>query len=133
MSILTLINIPSQGAAMGSSYTPALGQYGVNIKEFCNVFNIKTKNVIEGFPINVCINAISKDKFEFIYIKLSFSFFIKFFIKKFNVKKSSLTLRDLFIVFSANNFISGILFPTKAEFKSLLSYAKTFNNLLILE
>lgn len=133
MSILTLINIPSQGAAMGSNYTPALGQYGVNIKEFCNVFNIKTKNVIEGFPINVCINAISKDKFEFIYIKLSLNFFIKFFIKKSNLKRSSLSLRDLFVVFSVNNFISGILFSNKSDFKSLLSYAKTFTNLLILE
>ena len=52
MIYLTLINVPAQKALMSSNFTPILGQYGVGIREFCNIFNINTKNFIQQ-----CINC----------------------------------------------------------------------------
>ncbi|QIQ41663.1 MAG: 50S ribosomal protein L11 [Buchnera aphidicola (Microlophium carnosum)] len=45
---------------------PALGQKGVNIMEFCKLFNKKTENIEKGLPIPVIITVYSDRSFTFI-------------------------------------------------------------------
>jgi large subunit ribosomal protein L11 len=45
---------------------PALGQKGVNIMEFCKLFNKKTENLEKGLPIPVIITVYSDRSFTFI-------------------------------------------------------------------
>lgn len=45
---------------------PALGQQGVNIMEFCKVFNAKTDSLEKGLPIPVLITVYSDRSFTFI-------------------------------------------------------------------
>lgn len=45
---------------------PALGQHGVNIMEFCKVFNAKTDSLEKGLPIPVVITVYSDRSFTFI-------------------------------------------------------------------
>ncbi len=45
---------------------PALGQHGVNIMEFCKVFNAQTQDVEKGLPIPVVITVYSDRSFTFI-------------------------------------------------------------------
>lgn len=45
---------------------PALGQQGVNIMEFCKVFNAKTDSLEKGLPIPVVITVYSDRSFTFI-------------------------------------------------------------------
>lgn len=45
---------------------PALGQKGVNIMEFCKLFNKKTENLEKGLPIPVVITVYSDRSFTFI-------------------------------------------------------------------
>jgi len=45
---------------------PALGQKGVNIMEFCKLFNKKTENIEKGLPIPVVITVYSDRSFTFI-------------------------------------------------------------------
>jgi len=86
MALITLVNISSQKAVMGSDFTPILGQYGVNIREFCNQFNLKTKNIIEGVPLNVLLSSKSKDNFVFIYISISLNFLVHYYFNLNNNK-----------------------------------------------
>ncbi|CAL4318242.1 50S ribosomal protein L11 [Buchnera aphidicola] len=45
---------------------PALGQKGVNIMEFCKLFNEKTANIEKGMPIPVIVTVYSDRSFTFI-------------------------------------------------------------------
>ncbi len=45
---------------------PALGQHGVNIMEFCKVFNAQTQNTEKGLPIPVVITVYSDRSFTFV-------------------------------------------------------------------
>ncbi|ACL29869.1 50S ribosomal protein L11 [Buchnera aphidicola str. APS (Acyrthosiphon pisum)] len=57
----------SAGAANPSPpIGPALGQKGVNIMEFCKLFNKKTENIEKGLPIPVIITVYSDRSFTFI-------------------------------------------------------------------
>ncbi|QCI23615.1 50S ribosomal protein L11 [Buchnera aphidicola (Macrosiphoniella sanborni)] len=45
---------------------PALGQKGINIMEFCKLFNKQTENMEKGLPIPVIITVYSDRSFTFI-------------------------------------------------------------------
>ncbi|QIE01805.1 50S ribosomal protein L11 [Buchnera aphidicola] len=45
---------------------PALGQKGVNIMEFCKLFNKQTENIEKGLPIPVIITVYTDRSFTFI-------------------------------------------------------------------
>ncbi|MCB9989898.1 MAG: 50S ribosomal protein L11 [Rhodospirillales bacterium] len=55
---------------------PALGQHGVNIMDFCNAFNDKTKDS-KGIPTPVVITVYEDRSFTFITKKPPASYFLK--------------------------------------------------------
>ncbi len=56
---------------------PILGQKGVNIMEFCKLFNKKTSNLEKGIPIPVIIKVYSNRSFTFIIKSPPVSYLIK--------------------------------------------------------
>jgi large subunit ribosomal protein L11 len=59
------LQIPAGNATPGPPVGPALGQHGVNIMEFCNAFNAKTKKDM-GLIIPVVISIYQNRSFSFI-------------------------------------------------------------------
>lgn len=56
---------------------PACGQHGVNIKDFVDQFNARTKDMEKGMPIPVCVTVYGDRSFSFITKKPPASYFIK--------------------------------------------------------
>jgi large subunit ribosomal protein L11 len=59
------LQIPAGNASPGPPVGPALGQHGVNIMEFCNAFNARTKKDA-GLIIPVVISVYQNRTFGFI-------------------------------------------------------------------
>lgn len=59
------LHIPAGNANPAPPVGPALGQYGVNIMEFCKAFNEKTRNDV-GLIIPVVITVFGDRTFSFI-------------------------------------------------------------------
>jgi len=59
------LHIPAGSANPAPPVGPALGQYGVNIMEFCKQFNAKTQSQ-SGFVIPVVITVYADRSFSFI-------------------------------------------------------------------
>jgi len=60
------LQIPASGATPAPPVGPALGQHGVNIMEFCNQFNAKSKSVESGMIVPVVITIFEDRSFTFI-------------------------------------------------------------------
>ncbi|WP_343190343.1 50S ribosomal protein L11 [Buchnera aphidicola (Mollitrichosiphum nigrofasciatum)] len=60
------LQVPAQQANPSPPIGPALGQKGINIIEFCKLFNEKTKNIETGLPIPVIITVFLDKSFTFI-------------------------------------------------------------------
>ena len=60
------LQIPAGSANPAPPVGPALGQHGVNIMDFCNQFNTKTKSKEAGMIIPVVITIYQDRSFTFI-------------------------------------------------------------------
>ena len=60
------LQVPAADANPSPPVGPALGQHGVNIMEFCKVFNAQTQNLEKGMPVPVVITVYNDRSFTFI-------------------------------------------------------------------
>ncbi len=60
------LQVPAGQANPSPPIGPALGQAGLNIMEFCKVFNAETQNLEPGMPIPVTITVYKDRSFSFI-------------------------------------------------------------------
>jgi len=60
------LQVPAGSANPSPPVGPALGQHGVNIMEFCKVFNAQTQSMEAGMPVPVVITVYSDKSFTFI-------------------------------------------------------------------
>lgn len=56
---------------------PALGQYGLNLMEFCNAFNARTKEMEKGLLVPVVITVFADKSFKFVLKTTPASILIK--------------------------------------------------------
>ena len=66
--VTTVIKLqePAGGANPSPPVGPALGQHGLNIMDFCNAFNEKTKEMEKGLKVPVEISVYEDRTFTFI-------------------------------------------------------------------
>ena len=127
MTQLTLVEISSQKAVMGSSFGPILGQYAIGIREFCNSFNLLTQKYMEGLPINLTLKSKRRDDISIENLRVSKRFLVNYYIK--TLKTKSIDLNLVYILFSIDMyFLRDINIPInkKSLFKSKLAYLKSF-------
>ncbi|MCR3755028.1 MAG: 50S ribosomal subunit protein L11 [Candidatus Westeberhardia cardiocondylae] len=74
------LQVPAGMANPSPPIGPALGQRGVNIMDFCKVFNEKTNSIEKGSPISVLIT---------VYVDRSFTFILKTPPASFLLKKAA--------------------------------------------
>ena len=60
------LQIPAGAANPSPPVGPALGQAGLNIMDFCNAFNDKTKDSEKGVPLPVVISVYEDKSFDFV-------------------------------------------------------------------
>ncbi|MCI0401531.1 MAG: 50S ribosomal protein L11 [Gammaproteobacteria bacterium] len=71
------LQVPAGQANPSPPVGPALGQHGVNIMEFCKVFNAQTQNMESGLPVPVVITVYSDRSFTFVTKTPPASFLLK--------------------------------------------------------
>ena len=71
------LQVPAGAANPSPPVGPALGQAGVNIMEFCNAFNDKTKEMEKNMPIPVEITVYEDRSFDFIVKTAPASYYLK--------------------------------------------------------
>lgn len=74
---LIKLQVPAGKATPSPPIGPALGQRGLKIKEFCDSFNDKTKQMEAGIPLPVVITAYSDRTFTFIIKTPPVSYFLR--------------------------------------------------------
>lgn len=57
--------VPSQAATISPPLGPTLGQFGINIKDFCDKFNEKSKIFENDIILNVFVNLLKNKNFDF--------------------------------------------------------------------
>ena len=57
--------VPAASASPSPPVGPALGQYGLNLMDFCNAFNTATQDVEKGLPLPVSITVYEDKSFTF--------------------------------------------------------------------
>ena len=71
------LQVPAGQANPSPPIGPALGQRGVNIMEFCKIFNAQTQNVEQGVPVPTTITVYTDKSFSFIMKTPPVSHFLK--------------------------------------------------------
>ena len=71
------LEIPAGQANPSPPVGPALGQRGLNIMEFCKVFNAATQQMEQGMPVPVTITCYADRTFSFETRTAPASFFLK--------------------------------------------------------
>jgi large subunit ribosomal protein L11 len=100
------LTVPAGKANPSPPIGPALGQKGLNIRDFCTQFNAATQNVEAGTPIPVLITAFEDKTFTFVTRTSPASYYLKQFAKV--QKGSSLTKKEGFIGFVTESQIAEI-------------------------
>ncbi len=80
------LQVPAGQANPSPPIGPALGQAGLNIMEFCKVFNAETQNIEPGIPIPCVITVYQDRTFSFITRTPPASYFLK---KAANLEKAA--------------------------------------------
>ncbi len=80
------LQVPAGAANPSPPIGPALGQRGVNIREFCKAFNAATGELEKGMPIPTVITVFADRSFTFVTKTPPASFLIK---KAANLKSGS--------------------------------------------
>ena len=88
------LQVPAGKANPSPPIGPALGQRGLNIMEFCKVFNAQTQNLEPGMPVPVIITAYGDRSFTFITKSPPNSYFL---LKAAGVEKGSGTTGKGFV------------------------------------
>jgi large subunit ribosomal protein L11 len=107
---------------------PMLSQHGIDVKQFCNMFNNETKNYDKGFLLKVVLNVYKNNTFSYI-IKTSPLFFLFELTSEIlkisnNYKKiKGISLYNLYIITLIKN-IEYNLINVKYLFKLILKEAK---------
>jgi large subunit ribosomal protein L11 len=57
--------VPAQAATIAPPLGPTLGQFGINIKDFCDKFNEKSKIFENDIILNVLVNLLKNKNFDF--------------------------------------------------------------------
>ncbi len=115
---------------------PMLSQHGIDVKQFCNMFNTETKDYDKGFLLKVILNVYKNNTFSYI-IKSSPLFFLLELASedleiKYNYKDYKIiTLYNLYLITLIKN-IEYKLINIKQLFKLVLKEAKK-NNYKIIE
>ncbi|MFP6741986.1 MAG: 50S ribosomal protein L11 [Alphaproteobacteria bacterium] len=71
------LHVPAAKANPSPPIGPALGQRGLNIMEFCKVFNAETQGMEPGMPIPTVITIYADRTFSFVTKTPPASYFIK--------------------------------------------------------
>ena len=87
--------IPAGEAKLGMDFGPIIGQYGVNIKNFCDNFNIISNKVYKGIPLRILVNILKDRNFEIIIKGFDLRFFIDFFLKE----KNYITINEVLYIY----------------------------------
>ena len=69
--------VPAGSASPSPPVGPALGQYGLNLMEFCNAFNARTKEMEKGLLVPVVITVFADKSFKFVLKTTPASILIK--------------------------------------------------------
>lgn len=59
------ILVPAQGADVKPPLGPTLGQFGINIKDFCDKFNLRTKNYDDDVILSVEVTLYTNKSYVF--------------------------------------------------------------------
>ena len=71
------LQVPSGQASPSPPVGPALGQHGLNLMDFCNAFNARTKDSEKGVPVPVIISVYKDKSFDFVIKTTPASILIK--------------------------------------------------------
>ena len=71
------LQVPAGQASPSPPVGPALGQHGLNLMDFCNSFNARTKESEQGVPVPVVISVYQDKSFDFVIKTTPASILIK--------------------------------------------------------
>jgi len=129
------LSIPAQCASITPPLGPALGQFGINVMDFCKQFNNFTKIFESEVMLNVLITLFRNKKFTFVIQRPSISFLVYESVLgnhyKKNLKQNNGSFDESIFY---TNFINSteFLYPNKiliSDFYELLKFCKNFTEL----
>lgn len=89
------LQIKAQQATPAPPIGPAVGQYGINIMNFCKEFNERTKDVNLGAPVPALLTIYQDKSFSFILKTLPASYLIRQAGKKSPTGELYITTSDI--------------------------------------